>query len=178
MSSGTDPSAQLLREEEGLALVAPLLEECVLLLAVEGAVQIEPAAPRPDRDRLDRLQEAGGDSLATVVAVHDQILEPTDRTALPQAVVERQRSEADDPGIDLGAQIPLARRGQAVLEGIVQGSFLGFGAGPVLTEKIDDCWKISSRATADGRQQALRFGRHPMRRRENRCGSFERQAKF
>src|SRR5215470_6103198 len=113
MSTGTGgPSAQLLGEEQRAALVAPLLVERVLVLAMERAVQLEPAAPDVHGELLDRLQEHRGDPLATLLAIDHELVEVADRPGLPQAVVERQRPEADDPRVDLGAQIPLARRSE------------------------------------------------------------------
>jgi len=149
-----EPLAQTLRKEQGPALELALLEKGVLVLSMEIAVQLEAGAPYAGSELFDRSHERGGDPAAPVFPIDHQLVEAADRPVLAQVAGERQGSEADDPRVELGAQIPLARRGKSPFVRVAEGDFVNSRVRPLLPQKIGYCWKISSTATADARHRS------------------------
>src|SRR2546428_1006005 len=134
--------AERLREEQGASLEAPFPVERVRFLAVEGAVELELATSDRDSELLDPLHQQGGDASAAVVVVDDQLVHVADRALMAQAALHRERSQADDPRIELGADVPLARRREPSLEHAAEGRFAKHLLWPVLAQQLEDGAKI------------------------------------
>ena len=135
--------AERLREEQGASLEAPFPVERVRFLAVEGAVELELATSDRDSELLDPLHQQGGDAPAAVIVVDDQLVHVADRALMAQAALHRERSETDDPRIELGADVPLPRRREPSLEHAAEGRFAKHLLWPVLAQQLEDGAKIS-----------------------------------